>query len=156
MLPACMSLSATVPVLMSSWSARVLLPWSMWAMIEKLRIFAVGTWKAAHRCQLHALPCQERQGLPAGKKALFSAPHLDYAAVCEFRLCLFWDFPNYALSAGSIAAPSSIACPAARLVGFGRLLHSSCSHYCMSFWAHEPLPFVAVPKNVGVVASKCG
>lgn len=42
-LPACMSLSATVPVLMSSWSARVLLPWSMWAMIEKLRILAVGT-----------------------------------------------------------------------------------------------------------------
>ena len=38
-----MSLSATVLVLMRSWSAKVDFPWSMWAMMEKLRMFDVGT-----------------------------------------------------------------------------------------------------------------
>jgi hypothetical protein len=32
------SFGLMVPVLSRNWSARVLLPWSMWAMIEKLRI----------------------------------------------------------------------------------------------------------------------
>lgn len=94
--------------------------------------------------------------MPAEQKVLSSVPHLDDAAVCKFRLCLFWDIPNYALSAGYVAGPIAIASPAALLVGLGRLLHSSCSHYCMSFWAHESLPFVAVPKVVGMGASICG
>ena len=41
--PTCMSLSCTVPVLMSSWSASVDLPWSMCAMMEKFLIRSGGT-----------------------------------------------------------------------------------------------------------------
>jgi hypothetical protein len=37
-----MSRIATVPVRSSSRSARVDLPWSMWAMMEKFRIVARG------------------------------------------------------------------------------------------------------------------
>lgn len=39
-----MSRVATAPVLMSSWSARVDLPWSICAMMEKLRMRSVGTY----------------------------------------------------------------------------------------------------------------
>ncbi len=38
-----MSLFSTVSVLISSWSAMVDLPWSMCAMMEKLRILSGGT-----------------------------------------------------------------------------------------------------------------
>ena len=38
LLRTCISLTMTVLVWMSSWSASVDLPWSMWAMIEKFRI----------------------------------------------------------------------------------------------------------------------
>lgn len=40
-----MSLVTTDSVLMSSWSAIVDLPWSMWAMMEKFRIREVGTYR---------------------------------------------------------------------------------------------------------------
>ena len=40
---ACMSRFSTVSVLISSWSARVDLPWSMCAMMEKLRTRSGGT-----------------------------------------------------------------------------------------------------------------
>lgn len=46
----------TVLVWMSSWSASVDLPWSMWAMIEKFRMYFGGTCHA----QVHA---QELTGL---------------------------------------------------------------------------------------------
>src|SRR5690606_39020686 len=39
---ACMSRSAMVPVICSRRSARVLLPWSMWAMMQKLRMWSMG------------------------------------------------------------------------------------------------------------------
>ena len=42
-----MSLSATVPVRLMRVSASVDLPWSMCAMMEKLRMFLAGTWSTA-------------------------------------------------------------------------------------------------------------
>ena len=44
---ASMSLSATVPVRLMRVSASVDLPWSMCAMMEKLRMFLAGTWSTA-------------------------------------------------------------------------------------------------------------
>ena len=62
-----MSRVATAPVLMSSWSANVDLPWSICAMIEKLRIRSVGTYSNAHL----------KQDLTSQK------PHVEYCAAME-------------------------------------------------------------------------
>jgi hypothetical protein len=38
-----------VPVFSKNWSARVDFPWSMWAMMQKFRMFAVGVGIATLR-----------------------------------------------------------------------------------------------------------
>ena len=51
-----MSLSATVPVRLMRVSASVDLPWSMCAMMEKLRMFLAGTWSTAFGSTLTLSP----------------------------------------------------------------------------------------------------
>ena len=54
----------TVPVISSSRSASVLLPWSMWAMIEKLRMYLGSGMEEGYR----SAGCRDR-GLSVGGNA---------------------------------------------------------------------------------------
>lgn len=88
-----MSRAATVLVLSSSWSASVDLPWSMCAMMLKLRMLATGTWgwrgvvqgeqgcalaeanaghaaRGAHLCHRAVCVHRPRRLLPGGRLAL--------------------------------------------------------------------------------------
>lgn len=75
------SRSATVWVLISSWSAKVLLPWSMWAMIEKFLIMFVGTcasWNwLLYNCKStwqHLFPCLSYLAIMKDFSTLITAP----------------------------------------------------------------------------------